>query len=121
MHLPNFGIITQERRINQCKGGVLIYIQISLTCNLRNDLCASDKDKEILTIEISRENDKSIPLCCCYRLPNGDSEKLSAFLQDKIIEKSVAEMKISCIKGDFNMNYINITKILKQNSFTITF
>ena len=30
----------------------------SLTFDLRNGLCVSDKDKEILTIEISRENQK---------------------------------------------------------------
>ena len=63
--------------------------------NLRNDLCVSDKDKEILTIEISRENDKNILLSCCYRPPNGDSENLSTFLQNSIIEKSVSEKKSS--------------------------
>ena len=54
LHLPNFDIISQERKTNKRGGGVLIYIHKSLTCNLLNDLCVSDKDKEILTIEISR-------------------------------------------------------------------
>ena len=52
LHLPNFDIISQERKRNKRGGGVPIYIHKSLTCNLRNDLCVSDKDKEILTIEI---------------------------------------------------------------------
>ena len=72
-----------------------IYIHKRLNCNLRNDLCVSDKDKEILTIEISRENDKNILLSCCYRPPNGDSENLSMFLQNNIIEKSVSEKKMA--------------------------
>ena len=80
LHLPNFYIISQERKTNNRGGGVLIYILKSLTCNLRNDLCVSDKDKEILTIEISRENDKNILLSCCYRPPNSDSENLNGFL-----------------------------------------
>ena len=60
-------------------------------------------DKEIFTIKISSENDKNI-LSCRYRLPNGDSENLSEFSQNRIVEKSISEMKISYIIGDFNMN-----------------
>ena len=93
LHLPNFDIISQERKTNKQGGGVLIYIHKSLTCNLRNDLCVSDKDKEILTIEISRENDKNILLSCCYSPPSNDNENLSAFLQNKIEVKSVSEKK----------------------------
>ena len=79
LHFPNFDILSQERKTNKRGGGVLIYIHKSLACNLRNDLCVSYKDKEILTIEISRKN-KNILLICCYRSPSGDSENLSAFL-----------------------------------------
>ena len=94
LYLPNFDIISQ-RKTNKRGAGVLIYIHKRLTCNLLNDLCVSDKDKEILTIEISRENYKNILLSCCYRPPNGDSENLSGFLQNKIIETSVSEKKLA--------------------------
>ena len=53
---------------------MLIYIYKSMKCNLHNDVCASDKDKEILTFDISSENDKNIVLSYCYRPPNGYSE-----------------------------------------------
>ena len=56
MHLTNFDIISQERKTSKRREGVLVYIYKSLTCTLRNDLCVSDRDKEILTSEISREN-----------------------------------------------------------------
>ena len=49
------------------------------------------------------ENDKNILLSCCYRPPSGDSENLSAFLLNKIIEKSISEKKKSYIIKDFNM------------------
>ena len=58
LRLPNFDIISQERKTSKRGHGVLIYIYKSLKCNLGNDLCVSDKDKEILTIAISRKNDK---------------------------------------------------------------
>ena len=53
--------------------------------------------------------------------PSGDSENLSAFLQNQIIEKSVSEKKMSYITGDFNMNCLNSSEMLKQNTLTITF
>ena len=61
LHLPNFDIILQKRNTNKHDGGVLIYINKSLKCNLRDDLCLSDKDRLILTIEISKKNDKTSP------------------------------------------------------------
>ena len=82
LHLPNFDIISQERKTNKRSDGVLIYIHKSLTCNLRHDLCVSDKDREIFTIQISGKNDKNILLSSYYRPPNGGSENLSGFLQN---------------------------------------
>ena len=96
---------------------MLIYIHKSLKCNLRNDLCVFDKDKEILTIEISRENGKDIILSCCYRPPNGDSQNLSTFLQNNIIEKSVSENEISYMIGDFNMNCLKHHENAKTKYF----
>ena len=117
LHLPNFDLISQERKTNKRGGGVLIYIRKSLKCNLRNDTCVSDKHKEIPTIKISRENDKNILLSCCYRPPNGDSENLSTFLQNNIIEKSVSEKKISYMIGDFNMNCLKYHENTKTKYF----
>ena len=117
LHLPNFDLVPQERKTSKRGGGVLIYIHKRLNCNLRNDLCVSDKDKEILTIETSRENDKNILLSCCYRPPNGDSENLSTFLQNNIIEKSVSEKKIGYIIGDFNMNCLKYHENAKTKYF----
>ena len=81
MYLAKVNIISEEPNTSNRGGGVLIYIHKNLTCNLRNDLCVSGKDKGILNIDISRENDKNILLSSCYRPPSGDRENLSAFLQ----------------------------------------
>ena len=80
-------------------------------------MCVSGKDKQILTIEISRENDKNILLSCCYRPPNGDSENLSTFLQNNIMEKSVSENEISYMIGDFNMNCLKHHENAKTKYF----
>ena len=60
LHLPNFDIISQERKTNKRGDGKLIYIHRNQTCNLHNDLYVSDKDKEILKTKIPGENDKNI-------------------------------------------------------------
>ena len=75
---------------------------------LRNDLCVSNKGKEILTIEISREN---------YRPTNGDIQNLSAFGQNNIIGKSVSEKKISYIIRDFNMTCLKLQENTKTKHF----
>ena len=96
---------------------MLICIHKSLTCNLRNDVCVSNKDKEILTIEISREYNKNILLSCSYRPPNGDSENLSGFFQNKIIEKSFSEKKTSFMIGDFNIDCLKYHENAKTKYF----
>ena len=96
---------------------MLIYIHKRLKCNLRNDLCVSDKEKEILTVIVSREKDRNILLSCYYRPPSGDSENLSTFLQNNIIEKSVSEKKISYMIGDFNMNCLKYHENVKTRYF----
>ena len=65
---------------------------------------------------MSRENDKNILLSCCYTPPNGDSENLSTFLQNNIIEESVSEKKISYMIGDFNMNYLKYHENAKKKT-----
>ena len=64
LSLPNFDIILKERQTNKRRGGALIYIQ--KTYDLHNVLRVSDKDKKILAIEISRENDNSPKLLLIY-------------------------------------------------------
>ena len=115
MHLPNFDIISQERKRNKRNGGVLIYVHKNLAFNLNDDLLISDKDKEIPAIEISRKNDKNRLLSCCYRPPNSDSENVRVFLQNKIIEKSLSEKKFSYIIGNFTMNFL---RYLDENAKT---
>ena len=117
LHLLNFYIISKERKTNQRVCGVLILIHKNRKCNLCNDLCVSDKDKEILTIEMLREKDRNFLLSCCYRPPNVDSEKLSPFLQNKTIERSFSQKKISYVIGDFNMNCLKYHKNAKTKHF----
>ena len=49
--------------------------------------------------------------------PNGDSENLSTFLENNIIEKSVSAKKISYMIGDFNMNCLKYHENAKTKCF----
>ena len=60
---------------------------------------------------------KNILLSCCYRPHNDDSENLSTFLQNNIIEKSVSKKKISYLIGDFNMNCLKYHENAKTKYF----
>ena len=65
----------------------------------------------------SKEKDKNILLSCCYWLPNDDSENLTTFLQNNIIEKFVSEKKINHMIGDFNMNCLKYQENTKTKYF----
>ena len=68
-------------------------------------------------LKFQGENDKNILLSRCYRPSNAESENLSRFLQNKIIEKSVSEKKVSYIIGDFNLNCLKYHKTTKTKHF----
>ena len=59
-----------ERKTNQRGGSILIYEKTDLIYKVRKDLSISDKDKEILTIEIISKESKNILLSCYYRHHN---------------------------------------------------
>ena len=51
-HLLNYEVIHYERKTNKRGRGVPMYIRNDLTYKIRSDLCISDGDREILTIEL---------------------------------------------------------------------
>ena len=55
-HLPNYEGIHYERKTNKKGGEVLMYIRNDLSYKIRNDLCISDDDREILTIELLKKS-----------------------------------------------------------------
>ena len=93
-HLPHFEIISLERQTIKRGGGILIYVHENIRHCCRNDLSVSDGDGEILTIEIINERTKNILVSCCYRPPDGVSENLSMFLQQKVIAKGNKKKKL---------------------------
>ena len=51
-HLPNCEGIHYERKTSKRQGGVLMFIRNDLIYKIRNDLCISDGNREIITIEL---------------------------------------------------------------------
>ena len=49
-------------------------------CEIRKDISISNKDKEILTIEIISKESKTMLISCCYRPPKDITENLTAYL-----------------------------------------
>ena len=73
---------------------------------IRKSLSISDKDKEILTIEIICKESKNMLLLCCYRPPKGITVNLTAYLAS-IFQGIQNEKKKSLIIGDFDLNCLN--------------
>ena len=86
---------------------MLICIQRKLSYKLEDDLSDSEKNEKVFTIELAKENDKDIIQSRFYRSVSGESENLSLFLQNIIIQKSFLDKKISYILDYFSMNYLS--------------
>ena len=80
-----------------------MYIRNDLTYKIRNDLCISDGDKEILTTELLTKTMKNIILSCCYKPPDGNWKNHCYHLQD-ILTNVITKNKLYIVTGDFNLN-----------------
>ena len=80
-----------------------MYVRNDLTYKNQNDLCISDGDREIFTIELVTKSMKNIIVSCCYKPPNGNWKNHCDHLQ-KILTNATKENKLYFVTGDFNLN-----------------
>ena len=80
-----------------------MYIRNDLTYKIWNNLCISDGDREILTIELLIKSIKNIIISCCYKPSNGNWKNQCDHLQ-KILTNAAMESKLYSVTGDFNLN-----------------
>ena len=90
-----------------------MYVRNDLTYKNQNDLCISDGDREIFTIELVTKSMKNIIVSCCYKPPNGNWKNHCDHLQ-KILTNATKENKLYFVTGDFNLNCLEF----HQNSET---
>ena len=83
----NYKTIPFERKTNKKGGSILIYVKPDLIYKIRKDLCISDTS-------------------CCYRLPKGITENLTAYLAS-IFQGVQNEKKKNFMIGDANLNCLN--------------
>ena len=81
----------------------LMNIRNDLTYKIRDDLCISDGDREILTIELLTKSMKNIIVSCCYKPPDGNWKNHCDHLQ-KILTNATKENKLYFVTGHFNLN-----------------
>ena len=60
----------------------LMNIRNDLTYKIRDDLCISDGDREILTIELLTKSMKNIIVSCCYKPLDGNLKNHCDHLQE---------------------------------------
>ena len=83
----------------------LMYIRNDLTYKIRDDLCISDGDREILTIELLTKSMKNIIVFCCYKPPDGNW-KNHCDHQQKTLTNATKENQLYFVTGDFNLNWL---------------
>ena len=92
-------------RVNGGGGGVSVYCEPSLTCNMINHLTLVSDDLESCTVNI-KSGGCSYTVVALYRPPNGSlytfTDELLSILHDPILSKSEV-----IVTGDFNINLLN--------------
>ena len=96
-HLPNYERIHYERKANKRGGGFLMYIRNDLTYKIRNDLCISGNNREILTTESLTKSMKNILVSCCYKTPDANWKDHCDHLQ-KSLTNATMENKITLLQ-----------------------
>ena len=56
LKIPNYKLISSERKTNKRGGGIINYIRTDQATKYRHDLSTSDADSEVFTIEIKTNN-----------------------------------------------------------------
>ena len=100
---PHYEGIHYDRETNKSGVGVLVYIRNDLTYKIRNDLCISDGDREILTVELLTKSMNNIIVLCCYKPPDDNWKTHCDHLQE-ILTNSTMGNKLYFVTGDFNLN-----------------
>ena len=93
-------------------GGVAVYIRNDLSYSATNykHLNISSNDIEIQWVEVIRNGKKSIVVANVYRPPDGD---IASFIEqfNSLIRRAQLRRKDLIIMGDFNFDYLNLTKV----------
>ena len=93
-----------------------MYIWNDLSYKIRNDLCTSDGDTEILIIELLTKSMKNIIVSCCYKPPDSNWKNHCDHLQ-KILTNATMENKLYFVTGDFNLNCLEFHQSCEIRQF----
>ena len=93
-----------------------MYVRNDLTYKIRNDLCISDGDRKILTLELLTKRMKNIIVSYCYKPPDGNWKNHCDHLQ-KILTNATMENKLYFVTGDFNLNCLQFHQSSKIRQF----
>ena len=116
VNLDSYNLIRHDRawgdEIIKTGGGVAVYIRDDLSYSSTNyqHLNVSSNDIEIQWVEIIRNGKKNIVVANVYRPPDGDK---AAFIEqfNNLVTRAHLRRKDLMIMGDFNFDYLNMTKV----------
>ena len=115
-NLANYHLYSQPTK--QAAGGVAIYVNKSLSVDLRSDLSTTDSDFETIWIEINTYKGKNTLCCCVYRHPSSNPKTFREHF-DSILYRISRETKTVFVMGDFNLNLLNYDNHVETNEFLI--
>ena len=102
-------------------GGVAVFVQESLYCTERSDLCINCEAIESFSIEISNSDVKNIIFNIFYLPSDEDLEVCENYFQSILSNNSIKNKSV-ILAGDFNINVLNFEQNKNfQNFFNLMF
>ena len=100
----------KEKRTKE-EGGFLCILGMTFL-KIRNDLCISDSDREIFTVELLSKSMKNM-VSCDYKPPDDNWKNQCNYLQE-ILTNTTMENKLYFVTGNFNTNYLEFHRLEVQ-------
>ena len=98
VNINNYRIYRKDR--NTAGGGVAVFVQETLPHFQRLEI--TDQDLEVIGIEITPKNAKSIVILCLYRPPTDNQDSMSVNTLEEIVHKLDYEDMEVILIGDTN-------------------
>ena len=114
MNFNGYTFHSQHSKCSAC--GVALYVKSTLDYMLRDDLSVIENEYETLWVKIKNLKSQNVLCCCAHRHPNTDVKKFNEYV-DQTMHKISEENKLIFLMGDFIINLLNLTLIMKQMTF----
>ena len=98
-------------------GGVGLFVDKSINCKIRHDLCWMTDHLECICLDCQRLSMKPFAIGSLYRPPNSDISQFNSDLLTILNDLTRSKHRLAFLAGDFNLNLLNADRHAPTGEF----